>query len=265
MNLNAEPYRVRSGLENAFRFVTAGFTKAPSDEELGNRYNNMDEDENFQSMYDGHTRLGFLRAVAASMPGFLQPQTPGAKPAASSSWFFSGREASPAKNGLLLSMTPSFLMDDEDDFASACCPSLGFKQRLFGFACCFMFGQVMQFFSFGAFTGVLLGHPSRFAFMYTLGNITMMAASFFLSGPASQLRKLKAKDRFMTSIVYLGSMFLTLVMVFSHAFFGRALVIMLCVAVQWAALVWYVLSYIPYGQSTVRPLLKGLCGCCLRL
>merc|ERR1719373_134483 len=112
----------------------------------------------------------------------------------------------------------------------------------------------MQFCSFGAVTGVFMGHPGRFACMYTMGNITMMSASFFLSGPRAQCRKITAKDRAKTSFVYLATMALTLVAVFSPPFFGRAPLIMLCVAVQWLALVWYVLSFIPYGHSMGRKL-----------
>jgi len=262
---------VSVGLDSALRFVAARFSRpesqCPRDEELGNAYTNINDDEDmaFQNMYDDHARQNFFRAAVSFLPGFLQKKRPAPEPASSASWFSSGREAELAKGGLLRSMTPSFLLDDEEDFASACCPSLGFKQRIFGCACCFLMGQVMQFFSFGAFTGVLMGHPGRFAFLYTLGNITMMGASFFLSGPQAQCRKLKAKDRMKTSMLYFCTMFLTVVVVFSSPFFGRALVILLCVAVQWLALVWYVLSFVPYGQTTAKRTLRAVCGCCLRM
>jgi len=165
------------------------------------------------------------------------------------------------KPGLLRTLTPTFLWDEEEDMASTCCPRMGFKQRMIGCACCFLLGQLLQFFSFGAAAGVLLGHPGRFAFLYTTGNLVMMAASFFLSGPKAQCRKIKAKDRALTSLVFISTMILTLVAVFAHPFWGRALIILLLVVVQWLALVWYILSYVPYGHSFGRRVVKTVGGC----
>eukprot|EP00443_Scrippsiella_acuminata_P060978 CAMPEP_0115534004 /NCGR_PEP_ID=MMETSP0271-20121206/86433_1 /TAXON_ID=71861 /ORGANISM="Scrippsiella trochoidea, Strain CCMP3099" /LENGTH=84 /DNA_ID=CAMNT_0002966443 /DNA_START=23 /DNA_END=273 /DNA_ORIENTATION=- len=84
----------------------------------------------------------------------------------------------------------------------------------------------------------------------------MAAASFFLSGPQAQCRKLRAKNRMKTSMVYFSTMILTLAAVFSRPFFGRAILIMSCVAVQWLALVWYVLSFVPYGHTLGRRVLR---------
>jgi len=103
-----------------------------------------------------------------------------------------------------------------------------------------------------------VGHPGKFAFLYTLGNFLSLAGSFFLSGPKAQCQKIKAKDRVLTSFIFICTMILTLVVVFMHPFFGRALFILALVAVQWCALVWYILSYVPYGHSMGRRALRGL-------
>lgn len=224
----------------------AGARHGDDDEELGNSYQNWAEDDaSFQERYDRDVGENWFRAASSFIPSFAKPSAPDVDSA----------------GGLLYSMTPSFLKSSEDDdFASACCPNMGFRQRLFGCACCLLAGQLIQFFSFGAFAGVLLGHPGRFACLYTLGNLTMVASSFFLSGPAAQCRRIQAKDRAATSAIYFTSMALTLVSVFSHHYPGRALVILACVAVQWVSLIWYVLSFVPYGQTTARKLVRGMGG-----
>lgn len=238
------------------------FPEPHVEEELGNSYRNWNDDSVSQGRYDSDVQKPWFRNVFSFIPGLGAASEP--EPGISSAWY--GSSDIDSEGGLLRSMTPSFLrQEDEDDYASACCPNLGFKTRIFGCACCLVLGQLIQFCSFGAFSGVLMGHPGRFACLYTMGNFTMLASSFFLSGPAAQCRKIKAKDRFKTSAIFMVSMLFTLVVVFSRPFWGRAIIIMFCVAVQWFALVWYVLSFIPYGQTIGRRVLRGICACCLRM
>lgn len=270
MNINKEPFDFRAGLlETALKAVPFGFVPRreqeddSDDEELRHAYVSYQDEEPDCGRGFGSGNLGSIGPRFQS----LFPDNRGNNKASTSKrdpgWFFSTEPEPSKERGLLDKLTPSFLRkDDEEDFASACCPQLGFKQRLFGCAVCFLIGQLMQFCSFGAVAGVFLGHPGRFACMYTTGNITMVAASFFLSGPQAQCRKIKAKGRFKTSAVYFGTMAMTMVLAFSRPFLGRALLIMLCVAVQWCALVWYVLSFVPYGRRAARRVL-GMCRSCL--
>jgi len=53
----------------------------------------------------------------------------------------------------------------------SCFPSLSYKERITGFLICFALGLVIQFFSVGSLMGLVLGKISKFAFLYTLGNI----------------------------------------------------------------------------------------------
>lgn len=174
----------------------------------------------------------------------------------------SGFLASAREQGIVKTLTPGFLRTDEDEeLANSCCPNLNYKQRIFGCACCFGLGQFLQFLSFGAAAGVLLGHPGRFARYYSLGNLMMVSGSFFLSGPQAQWRKMGAKDRAKTSITFVSMMILTLITVHAKPFMGRALLILLLVVVQWCAQVWYILSYIPYGHTIGRKVLRKLRRC----
>ncbi len=50
-------------------------------------------------------------------------------------------------------------------------PSLSLKERLIGFGICFILGMLIQFLSMGSLVGFFLGKTSKFAFLYTTGNI----------------------------------------------------------------------------------------------
>ena len=56
----------------------------------------------------------------------------------------------------------------------SCFPTLSLKERLMGFAVCFGIGTLLQILSMGSFVGVLLGKTSKFALLYTFGNIVSL-------------------------------------------------------------------------------------------
>ncbi len=56
----------------------------------------------------------------------------------------------------------------------SCFPSLTYKERITGFLICFILGMVIQFFSVGSLMGIALGKISKFAFLYSLGNIVSL-------------------------------------------------------------------------------------------
>merc|ERR1712150_62970 len=156
-------------------------------------------------------------------------------------------------------ITPSFLRveDEQDDAFNMCCPRLSWRKRLLGWLICFVLGLLLQVASFGALTQALLGHPGRFATNYTIGNLVSLAGTFFLAGPAMQLRNMTQKNRSKASLFFLVSMVLTMSLVHRN-FLGRSLLVLISVAVQWLALTWYTLSYIPYGRKLAKKFLSNL-------
>ncbi len=50
-------------------------------------------------------------------------------------------------------------------------PSLTLKERLTGFGICFVLGLLIQFLSMGSLVGFFMGKTSKFAFLYTVGNL----------------------------------------------------------------------------------------------
>lgn len=237
--------------------AAAGFRSPGEEEEMdSNPYTNIADEEtqnDYQRRWENSTPIRDAMRSASGFFGFQVEEPP------PKLGFFEGAR----QNGLIRTLTPGFLRSEQDeDFESTCCPTLGFKQRIFGCACCFAAGQLLQFFACSSIFGVLLGHPGRFARCYSMGNMMMITGSFFLSGPKRQCNKIKEKDRAPCFGAFITSMVLTLTVVFASPFIGRALLILVLVVIQWCAQVWYILSYIPYGHTVGRRVVKKIAACC---
>ena len=131
-----------------------------------------------------------------------------------------------------------------------CLPKLTFRERVQGCIGCFCIGIAISILSFVSWW---LGNTPTFAVLYTLGNIVSLTGSGFLMGPRRQCHNMTRARRRWAAGIYLGSMVLTLAVAFTtdrHAWYGTML-ILLCVFVQWCALIWYIASYIPFGQKII--------------
>jgi len=165
----------------------------------------------------------------------------------------------------LRSMTSSFLPNrEEDPLADTLCPQLSYKQRIYGWLACFLLGCFISLLSFRQF----LHDLSRFAMLYSFGNLVGLCSSFFLCGPRAQFRSMKDPKRVTTSVLYVLSMVLTLVAavwvrkdangeVLNKPL--KRLLILILVITQWCCLTWYCISYIPYGRSMARSCMKKIC------
>ena len=141
------------------------------------------------------------------------------------------------------------------------CPSLSYKQRLYGFLFCMLAGVLISVIGFILlFVGQLDG--IRIGLLMSLGNIISVASTFFLFGPCSQVKKMFEKKRIIATIVFLVSLIATLILVFSFSKEGekdwKKIVLIVLIIVQYIAFFWYCLSYIPYGQK----MLEGCVKCC---
>ena len=116
--------------------------------------------------------------------------------------------------------------------------------------------------SFSRFIILLRGEPLPFVLMYTIGNLVSLSASMFLAGPARQGRKMFDKTRRWTSVAYLTSMVATIVVCFIPMATGaRVALLLVLVVVQFCSMIWYTLSYIPYGRSMAKNCVKKNCCC----
>jgi len=136
-----------------------------------------------------------------------------------------------------------------------CCPPLSFKQRCIGAFACLAIGALLSLGSLSSLAKLLLGNPLPFAFKYTLGNLLSLGATSFIVGPASQCRDMMAPSRKLASLMYFATLLGTLLSVFV---LRSAMISLVFIVLQFVALTWYLLSYIPYGQTAAKSIAKRL-------
>ena len=150
--------------------------------------------------------------------------------------------------------------------SDTCCPQLSLSERVQGCVGCFLIGIVISFLSFLSWW---TGQIATFAILYTLGNLVALCGSGFLMGPKRQWRNMTRAKRIYATGAYFFFMILTITLACMNA---PSLFVLLCVifrkpcpspvalrpfdhdvhcrliASEWCALVWYIASYIPYGE-----------------
>lgn len=137
-----------------------------------------------------------------------------------------------------------------DEYTS--CASLSYEQRMYGFGFCVLFGTMCSWLS-----SMFWARPTKFAMLYSIGNLLSLASTGFLTGFGRQFKNMFHGTRFVATCVYLGSLVMTLVA--AVEFRNRPLT-MLFLAIQWCALIWYCMSYIPGGRSMLKTVVKSCCG-----
>ncbi|AIN95521.1 hypothetical protein LPMP_050790 [Leishmania panamensis] len=138
------------------------------------------------------------------------------------------------------------------DNQESLCPSLTFKQRVQGCLGCAGIGLLFFILSW---VTVFLGDYVSFGFLFTLGNLMCLGSTFFLAGPVRQFKSMFDEGRWIASTVYLITMVLTILcVVLVHS----GLLTLLSSILQLMALVWYILSYIPFARDVVKGALSSL-------
>ena len=118
-------------------------------------------------------------------------------------------------------------------------------------------GMLLSFLSTFFVSGILIGRPEKFALLYSFGQFCSLGSSMFLMGPWEQLKSMFNEDRRWATSVYLVSVVLTIV---SALKVHSAILVIICIGVQLAALAWYSLSYIPYARDLVWSCVKKCTG-----
>ncbi|XP_047497426.1 vesicle transport protein SFT2A-like isoform X1 [Penaeus chinensis] len=125
--------------------------------------------------------------------------------------------------------------------------SLSWSTRVKGFAICFILGFLFSLLGSALFflpKGTVL-----FAIFYTLGNVMALSSTCFLMGPVNQCKKMFAKTRIIATIIMFVALIMTLIAAFVVHKKGLAL---LMVLIQFLAMTWYSLSYIPYARDAAK-------------
>lgn len=134
-------------------------------------------------------------------------------------------------------------------------PALSLQQRVAGFAACFIVGTLLSLGSVSSFASLLAGNPAPFALQFSGGNLLSTLSTGFIVGFRTQLRCMAQQHRALSATLYLGSMGATLGV--TLALQPHALLVLLCVGVQYCAMVWYIASYIPFGRSVLSSCCKA--------
>eukprot|EP01083_Nonionella_stella_P256277 878552_1 len=134
--------------------------------------------------------------------------------------------------------------NNERQLLDTTCFDLSYHQRIAGF--------LMSIFAGVAFLGLsftLMIIPRKFALCYAFANISFCMSTIFLVGPKKQLQQMFSENRFVLSAVYLSSLGLVLFLALSGFSF---VLIVPALIIQFVALAFYIISYLPFGFSVVN-------------
>jgi len=116
------------------------------------------------------------------------------------------------------------------------------------------------FFALGFFVGVplLTVRPQKFALSFTCGSIMFMGSFAILKGPGEHLRSMLTFERIHFTVLYLGSMMLTLYLTFTAGGAKGYVLVMAASALQLLSLLWYLVTFLPGGAMGMKMLTQAL-------
>ena len=136
-------------------------------------------------------------------------------------------------------------------------PALSWKQRVIGCLACMAIGYTLSLGGFFRLTEAMMGNPGPFVINSTIGNIISLCGSCFLTGPTNQAKKMFHASRRIATSLYLGSLALTLLVAFAaEGMTGQGIVLIVLMLIQYVAIAWYCLSYIPFARQAAKRLLN---------
>mmetsp|Transcript_47375 Transcript_47375/g.157922 ORF Transcript_47375/g.157922 Transcript_47375/m.157922 type:complete len:249 (-) Transcript_47375:54-800(-) len=144
-----------------------------------------------------------------------------------------------------------------DPFYVRYCPALSWEDRVLGFLACLVIGYALTITSLFSYTALIHGNPAPFALRYSLGNLLAICSTAFLMGPQAQIKSMLEPQRFYATTVYLGAIVATLV---SALVLRMPSLVVCCICVQFLAMLWYGLSFIPYGRKILGRMASWLFG-----
>lgn len=139
----------------------------------------------------------------------------------------------------------------EDD-KNELCPTLTFQQRIYGFIGCLLLGFMLSILSW---ISAFKRNWEMFGLFFTMGNIVAMSSSLFFAGPVKQFKRMFEETRWIATSVYVVAMILTVVVAVYLK--SAPLVLVMCL-IQYLAMIWYGLSYIPYARTLLKTCFKSV-------
>uniref|UniRef100_A0A7S3EM37 Vesicle transport protein n=1 Tax=Rhodosorus marinus TaxID=101924 RepID=A0A7S3EM37_9RHOD len=136
--------------------------------------------------------------------------------------------------------------------------NLTWTQRLILFLMTFAAGAIMMCLAV-MFIPLIVVKPAKFALSFTFGNVLAVISTWFLVGPRAQLRSMFDPIRAWAAALYVGSLVVTLISIFINSRI-RYFLVLAAIVVEAISLVWYAMSYIPYGRTVISKLLNLIWG-----
>ncbi|XP_067945796.1 vesicle transport protein SFT2B-like [Watersipora subatra] len=130
--------------------------------------------------------------------------------------------------------------------------TLSWSTRIKGFIACFVAGIVCSLLS----SFLWVWSVAAFVVLYSIGTILSLCSTMFLLGPLKQLKRMADPTRIICTIVLLVCIVLTILS--ALLWDSVPLAIIFCI-IQFLALAWYSISYIPFARDAV---IKGATSCC---
>ena len=130
----------------------------------------------------------------------------------------------------------------------SCCPGMSFQQRVFWFCLTGLLGFGIIFLTF----------LETQIYWLAIGTVLAITSTFFLNGWEAQKKKLLDPVRLPSVIVIIACFVVYLVLVITGN--NKSGINMALYIIEATAVVWYFLSYVPYG----REMCIKCCKCCCR-
>ncbi|GFZ18705.1 Got1/Sft2-like vescicle transport protein family [Actinidia rufa] len=91
-------------------------------------------------------------------------------------------------------------------------------------------------------------NPIKFGITFTFGNLLSLGSTAFLIGPKRQVTMMLDPVRIYATAIFIASMIIAL---FCALYVHNKLLTLLAIILEFGALIWYSLSYIPFARSMV--------------
>ncbi|XP_044483377.1 vesicle transport protein SFT2B isoform X2 [Mangifera indica] len=91
-------------------------------------------------------------------------------------------------------------------------------------------------------------NPIKFGITFTFGNLLSLGSTAFLIGPKRQVTMMLDPVRIYATALYLASIIIAL---FCALYVHNKLLTLIAIILEFGALIWYSLSYIPFARTMV--------------
>ena len=163
--------------------------------------------------------------------------------------------------------------------SDSCCPALTWTQRIWGYGIAIVIGNIHTNLNYLglildiiSFFALFSGEYIVFAVTYSLGNVIALTSYLlyvyiyiyiynlprtgFIIGFKKQFKKMFAKTRIVVVLIIIASISLAMISAFV---WENVWLVLVFIIVEYLALIWYSLSYIPYARKLAKKMLLGCC------